>query len=344
MPLTVEAVEALLQPVLGDDPTLVPLKRLLIERTDGNPLFLEESVRSLVETGVLVGRRGAYRASAKGGTLNVPATVQAILAARIDHLNPEDKALLQAASVIGKDVPLAVLQAVGGLPEEDLRRRLARLQSGEFLYESKLFPDVEFTFRHALTHEVAYASLLSDRRRILHGTAMEAIERLSGDRKSEQIETLAHHAVRAERWPEAITYLEHAGRKAHGRSVYRQAIAFLEQALAALSHLPETREHQIRAIDLRLDLRAALYPLGEVGRSSEVLRVAEDVARAVGDSRRLAWISLFLGENCRGSAPETRPASAAASTAGSRSLEATPRYGWASDEGAGVIRPGAGPV
>ncbi len=298
-PLATEAVEALLQLVLGDDPTLVPLRRVLIERTDGNPLFLEESVRSLVETAVLVGSRGAYRAIADAKALNVPATVQAIIAARIDRLDPEDKALLQAASVIGKDVPRVVLQAVGDLPEEDLHRRLARLQSGELLYESKLFPDVEFTFKHALTHEVAYASLLTDRRRILHGTAMEAIERLSGDRKSEQIEALAHHAVRAERWPEAITYLEHAGRKAHGRSVYRQAIAYFEQALAALAHLPETREHQTRAIDLRLDLRAALYPLGEVGRSSEVLRVAEDVARAVGDSRRLAWIAIFLCENCR---------------------------------------------
>src|SRR5205823_3355085 len=193
-------------------------------RTDGNPLFLEESVRSLVETAVLVGRRGAYRAMAGTRALNVPATVHAILAARIDRLDPEDKALLQAASVIGKDVPLAVLQAVSGLPEEDLRPRLSRMQSGEFLYESKLFPDVEFTFKHALTHEVAYASLLTDRRRILHGRAMEAIERLSADRKRKQTEALAYHAVRAERWPEAVTHLEHAGRKAHGRSVYRQAI------------------------------------------------------------------------------------------------------------------------
>ena len=113
------------------DAGLEPLKRTLIERTDGNPLFLEESVRTLVETGALVGERGAYRLAQDPRTIQVPATVQAILAARIDRLSPEDKRLLQAASVVGKDVPFTLLQAIAELPDEVLRQALARLQTAE---------------------------------------------------------------------------------------------------------------------------------------------------------------------------------------------------------------------
>ena len=134
----------------------MPLKRLLIERTEGNPFFLEESVRALVETGGLVGERGAYRPLKPLDSLQVPATVQAVLAARIDRLPPEEKRLLQTAAVIGTDVPFALLQAIGELSEEELRRALGHLQAAEFLYETSLFPELEYTFKHALTHEVAY--------------------------------------------------------------------------------------------------------------------------------------------------------------------------------------------
>ena len=150
-PLTGESAEELLQTLLGSDPSLKPLARLLIERTEGNPLYLEESVRALVETAALQGSRGAYRLAAPLTSIQVPATVQAILAARIDRLAPEDKHLLQAAAVIGKDVPYTLLQAIVELPEEALRQRLATLQAGEFVYEKSLFPDLEYTFKHALT-------------------------------------------------------------------------------------------------------------------------------------------------------------------------------------------------
>ena len=169
-----ESAEELLHALLGEDQTLEPLKRALIERTEGNPFFLEESVRTLVETQVLVGERGAYRmAKAPRASWQIPATAQAILAARIDRLAPEDKRLLQAASVIGKDVPFALLQAIADVPEESLRRGLADLQAAEFLYETSLFPDLEYTFKHALTHEVAYGSMLQDRRHALHAKIVD---------------------------------------------------------------------------------------------------------------------------------------------------------------------------
>ena len=154
-PLPPERADDLLRALLGVDPVIEPLKHMLAARTHGNPLFLEESVRALVETGVLAGEHGAYRPARSVEAVEVPATVQAILAARIDRLPAEEKRLLQAASVVGKDVPLELLRAVADLGEQDLLRLLARLTVAEFLYETGLFPDSEYTFKHALTHEVA---------------------------------------------------------------------------------------------------------------------------------------------------------------------------------------------
>ena len=214
-PLPPETAEELLGALLGSDAGLEPLKRMLIARTEGNPLFLEESVRALVETGALAGERGAYRLARPLPAIQVPATVQAVLAARIDRLAPGDKALLQTASVVGKDVPFALLQATAALGEDELRTAIGRLQAAEFLYETSLFPDLEYTFKHALTHEVAYGSLLQDRRRRLHGEIVAAIERLYPDRLGEHTERLGHHAFRAERWETAAAYLRQAG--AQGR-------------------------------------------------------------------------------------------------------------------------------
>jgi tetratricopeptide (TPR) repeat protein len=286
-PLPPQSAEELLNALLGDDRTLAPLTRMLIARTEGNPFFLEESVRTLVETQVLAGERGAYRMAKAPGAWQIPATVQAILVARIDRLPPEDKRLLQAASVVGKDVPLALLQAIAELPEDHLRRGLAHLQSAEFLYETSLFPDLEYTFKHALTHDVTYGSLLQDRRRALHCRIVETIERLYPDRLVQHIERLAYHAFRGELKDKAVTYLRQAGAKAMGRSAYREVVACLEQALTALGPAPDHREMQELAIDLRFELRLALTPLGEYQRALGYLREAQTLAMDLGDRRRL---------------------------------------------------------
>ena len=204
--LTRQAVEELLQALLGADPRIVPLKQLLMERTEGNPFFLEESVRMLAESLVLAGVRGAYRLVKPFQTIRVPATVQAVLAARIDRLPAEDKHLLQTAAVIGKQVPLALLQAVADQPADPLRRGLAHLQAAEFLYDMGLFPDVQYAFTHTLTHEVAYGSLLQERRRALHARIIEAIETLYADRLAEWRDRLAYHVVRGEVWSKAPAY------------------------------------------------------------------------------------------------------------------------------------------
>jgi class 3 adenylate cyclase/tetratricopeptide (TPR) repeat protein len=299
-PLPPASAEAMLQSLLGDDvgtthaSPLQTLKQMLIERTQGNPFFLEESVRTLVETQVLVGAPGAYRLAIALPSIQVPATVQAVLAARIDRLPPEEKQLLQTAAVIGTEVPLALLQAIANAPEEGLHRGLGQLQAAKFLYETRLFPEHAYTFKHALTQQVAYETLLQERRRTLHARIVEALEALAGDRLAEQVERLAHHALRGGIWDKALVYGRQAGEKAMARSAYREAVGYFEQALSVLPHLPEQRDTREQAIDLRLALRSALRPFGDFGRILAALREAESLAAALDDPRRLVQVSVSL--------------------------------------------------
>ena len=296
-PLPPESAEQLLRGLVGEDASLAPLKRVLIERTQGNPFFLEETVWTLVETQALLGERGTYHLARALPSIQVPATVQAVLAARIDRLPPEEKRVLQTAAIIGTEVPWPLLRAIAEVPEEELQHGLARLQAAEFLYETSLYPEREYTFKHALTHEVAYGSLLQERRRMLHAHIVEAIETLYPDRLTDQVERLAHHALRGEVWDKAVVYFRQAGEKAMARSARHEAVGYFEQALSALPHLPETRHTREQAIDLRLALRSPLQPSGDLGRILALLREAEALATALDDPRRLAHISLFLSRN-----------------------------------------------
>ena len=290
--LPAESAAQLLAALLGPDPGLVPLMQMLVKR--GNPFFLEETVRTLVETGALVGERGAYRLTRAVETLQVPATVQTILAARIDRLPAQEKQLLQAASVIGKDVHYTLLTAIAEQPEETLRRGLAHLQEAEFLYETRLFPDLEHTFKHALTHEVTYASLLGDRRRQLHAKIVTATERLYADRLSEHVERLAHHALRGQLWDKAVQYGRQAGARALDHSAAKEALAAFDQARAALHELPESQERTEQLIDLCFEQRNALLLVAEFERLAEILHEARTLSERLGDQQRLAWALGYL--------------------------------------------------
>ena len=293
-PLPPATAADLLKGLLGQHESLGPVKSLLVARTEGNPFFLEECVRTLVETQVLVGDRAAYRLAKPLHAIQVPASVQAVLASRIDRLDPDDKRLLQAASVIGKDVAFTLLTAISEMPEEELRQRLTRLQQAEFLFETGLFPDLEYTFTHALTHGVAYGGLLQERRRTLHGRILETMERIGGERRAEQLELLADHAFKGEVWPKAVTYLRQAGAKAAWRSANREAVALLEQALVALAGLPEGRETSETAIDVRLEMRPPLLQLGELQKALALSQQAENIAKLIGDESRLARVYTYL--------------------------------------------------
>jgi class 3 adenylate cyclase/tetratricopeptide (TPR) repeat protein len=282
--LPAESAGELLEALLGDDPGLASLKQRLVKR--GNPFFLEETVQTLVETKALAGERGRYRLTQPVQAIQVPPTVQAMLAARIDRLPPEDKRLLQVASVVGKDVPFALLQAIAELPDEALRGGLSRLQAAEFLYETGLYPDLEYAFKHALTHDVTYGGLLQERRRELHARIVEAIETLHRDRLGGEIERLAHHALRGELREKAVDYLRQAGGKAAARSAPEDARVWFEQALGVLEALPESQSTLEQAFEIRLELRPVMQQLGEGRRMLERLREAEALAERLNDDRR----------------------------------------------------------
>jgi predicted ATPase len=191
--------------------------------------------------------------------------------------------------VIGKDVPFLLLQAIADRSDEELRQGIARLQTAEFIYETRLFPDLEYTFKHALTHEVAYVSLLQERRRFLHVRIVEAVERLYSDRLSEHVELLGHHALRGELWEKAVEYSHQAGRKAAARSANREAIACFEQALATLEPLPNSRRMIEKAVDVRLDLGPALVSKSGFGATEveENYTRARELCERLEDTHRL---------------------------------------------------------
>jgi class 3 adenylate cyclase/DNA-binding winged helix-turn-helix (wHTH) protein/tetratricopeptide (TPR) repeat protein len=280
--LTARDSRVVVQSALQTTPLADALQREIVGKAAGNPFFLEELTRAVVAE------------VPRPPTLVVPDTVQAVLAARMDQLPPEEKYLLQVAAVLGMDVSVPQLQAVAEVPEDVLSRGLAHLQAGEFLYETRLVPDHGYTFTHALTQQVAYETLLQERRRALHARIVEALDALAGERVAEQVERLAHHALRGEVWDKAVAYCRQAGEKAMARSAYREAVEYFEEALSALTHLPETRATREQAIDLRFALYAVLMPLGNSGRILACLREAESLAVSLDDQRRLRQVALFL--------------------------------------------------
>jgi class 3 adenylate cyclase/tetratricopeptide (TPR) repeat protein len=284
--LPVENVDEFLVDLVGSDPSVEPLKKTLLKR--GNPLFLEESVRTLVETGKLVGKRGDYRLTEAVDILDIPATVQTMLAARIDRLEAEDKRLLQTASVIGKDVPFELLKAIADIGEAKLTNALVRLQAAEFVYEAGLYPDVEYTFKHALTHEVAYGELTHDRRRAIHARIVDAIETVYANRVEDHVERLAHHAFRGEVWEKAVKYLREAGQRAFARSANVEAVKLWEQALEATDQLPEGQNRARQAIDTRLDLRGPLLAIGQISKTLKLSQQALTLAELSNDHYRTA--------------------------------------------------------
>jgi predicted ATPase/class 3 adenylate cyclase len=293
-PLQPTSAEELLQHLLGSNKDLVPLKELLIHRTEGNPFFTEESVRSLAETGVLVGEKRAYRPGLRIDEIRIPSTVQNVVADRIDRLPIEMKHLLQTAAVIGVIVPLPLLRAVAALAEDELRGHLAHLQAAEFLYETKLFPQLEYTFKHALTNEVVYGALLHERRTFLHARTVNALEEMARNTSQDYSEMLAQHAFHGELWEKAVAYLRQAGTKAMARAANLEAVVFFERALDALTRLPDGFEKLEQAVDLRLELRNALFLSGEFKRLYRYLQEAESFAEALGNPRKLGRVLNFL--------------------------------------------------
>ena len=241
-PLGGQSADEMLHALLGGDASLQSLKRLIIDKTEGNPFFMEEIVRALVEQGVLV-RNGATKLTKPLTEIHVPPTVHGILASRIDALPASEKGLLQTLAVIGKNFPLNLVKHITASPDDLLEPMLKGLQTGEFIYEQPALGEAEYTFKHALTQEVAYNSVLLERRRLLHERTGEAIETLFKDRIDDHLAELAHHYSRTANARKAVEYLFRAGGQATGaRSAFSEAISLLSGALEFLKLLPDDAE------------------------------------------------------------------------------------------------------
>ncbi|MBI3800513.1 MAG: AAA family ATPase [Deltaproteobacteria bacterium] len=273
--------------VRGIEENFRALKHLILEKTEGTPFFMEEVVQELFEQGVL-GREGVEtrHVASLPADLHIPTTVQGVLAARIDRLAPDEKALLQQLAVIGREFPLGLVRQVVPRSEDELYRVLASLQHKEFLYEQPAFPEVEYIFKHALTQEVAYNSVLHERRKALHERTAQAIEKLFQDRLDEHYSDLAHHYSRSGNTEKAVEYLGLAGQQAEQRSAYTEAITHLTTALELLKTLPDTPERTQQELNLLITLGPALtttkgWAAPEVGRA---YARAQELCRQVGET------------------------------------------------------------
>jgi class 3 adenylate cyclase/predicted ATPase len=283
-----ESAEEVLSALLGDGKDLVPLKRLIIEKTGGNPFFIEEMVQALFEQGVLA-RNGAVKIVKSMNRIRLSATVHDVLASRIDRLPPNEKELLQTLAVIGAEFPVSLATAVTGLAQDDLTPVLTNLQLAEFIYERPALTDVAYTFKHALTHDVAYNSVLIERRKLLHERAGAAIETLYSERLDDHLSAIAHHYSQSHNAQKAIHYLRLAGAQAAHRSANREAVVYFREALDLLNSLPETLDRKREELDLLLMLGPATMTLAGYGapEATAVYRLARDLCGLLGDNSKM---------------------------------------------------------
>ena len=288
-PLGKVEAEELLSFLLGNDVSLTALKSLILEKTEGTPFFMEEVVQTLVDEGALSGERGSYRLETTPTELHISPTVQGVLAARIDRLVAAEKALLQQLSVIGRQFPLSLIKHVVAQPEAELYRLLSSLQTKEFLYEQPAFPEVEYLFKHALTQEVAYGTVLQEQRKSLHERTGQAMEGLYADNLDDHYGELAYHYQRSGNAEKAIEYLHLAGEQAAQRSANEEAIRHLTAAGELVKTFPDTPERTERELAIQTRLGPTLiatmgYAAPEV---EEVYSRARKLCQQVEDSSQV---------------------------------------------------------
>jgi predicted ATPase len=293
-PLGRESADEMLSTLLGDSSELAPLKRLIVQRSDGNPFFMEETVQMLLDEGALV-RNGAVKLITPLAELKIPPTVQAILASRIDRLAPASKDLLQTLAVIGREFPQSLIRAVVAKSDDELSQMLNDLQLGEFIYEQPAVGDAEYIFKHALTQEAAYNSVLIERRKYQHeriGAALETLYRSSPD---DHLPELAHHYARSANPRKAVEYCQRACERSSNRASFAQAVIQFETALARLQELPDDDLRAELELDLRNTVHWALISLKGYGSPEGELSAARalELARRPGVSWEKSWIALY---------------------------------------------------
>ncbi|HKU09495.1 MAG TPA: AAA family ATPase [Bradyrhizobium sp.] len=286
--LDTNSANALLDSLLGQEVGLAALKSRILRHTGQIPLFIEEVARQLIDRGVTGSDAARFAEPAQWEALEIPPTVQGVIASRIDRLPKEDKSLLQIASVIGSRVSPQLLATVTGMPIAQLQSRLWSLEILDFLNESRSMSQPDYVFAHDLVREVAYDSILRSQREVLHRRILTALE-ASGASAEDLSEALCHHAARAQEWGKADRYGHMAAKKAFARSAFREATQYFKVAMDAVDRQPESTLREQRAIDLRLEARLAFVSLGSIDEWFSLGRDGEARAEKIGDeARRLA--------------------------------------------------------
>ena len=303
-PLEANPADELLTALLTDAGELRPFKKLIIEKSEGNPLFIEEIVRALFENGTIVREGERVQVTRPRAEISIPATVEGIVASRIDRLPPEEKSLLQALAVIGEEFPLPVALHALGRPEDELLKGLAYLQSAEFIYERPTVAHTEYTFKHALLHDVAYKSVLQERRKTIHGRTAEAFEKLWANRLEDHLDKLVHHYRLSGNGPKTVHYLHQAGQHAYERSAVSEALMHFNAALEAVGQLPSDPATAELELALHISLGNSLMSTGGFAAEGVVksFERARELCKLVGDSSQLvpALFGLWVFHNFGG--------------------------------------------
>lgn len=276
--------------LMGNDGSLAPVKKRILAQAQGNPLFTEELVQTLKDTKFLDGHPGDYRVAKKTGRAEIPQTIHSVIAARIDLLDGFPKSLLQTSSVIGMDISVALLSGMMNVTSTEISEGLRTLEIADFLRKIRSGTSADYSFKHELTREVVYSTMLLGLRRSLHAKAVEVIETRFADRLDEHIDRLADHAYQAGLWEKAVPYQLRSCRRAIKRGANHDAISICERGLETLSHLPASAARTKTEIDFRLALVIALEPLGRHRQIANVLREASRLADSSGDPQRTAAV------------------------------------------------------
>ena len=292
--------------VLPTDTISATLEQQILTKAQGNPFFLEEIAQTLVDQGALRRESGMTLPPA----MQLPATVQEVLGARIDRLPADEKALLQTLAVIGHVCSRRLLMHIVAQPEAEVSQHLTNLQAAELIYEQPAAPEPTVTFKHILTQEVAYHSLSPARQRGLHERTAHAIEALVSERLAEHYSELAYHYSRSDNMQKAVVYLQRAGQQAADRSSYREAITHLTRGLGLLPHLPDAQERSRQELDLQITLGHAL--IATKGQAAPDVEQAFTRARALceqlGETSQLSAVlgGLRAVYEVRGELPKAR--------------------------------------
>jgi class 3 adenylate cyclase/tetratricopeptide (TPR) repeat protein len=300
--LGIPSCNEMLQVLFEDGKVDVKVRNLILERASGNPLFIEEFTQNLLENGFIEKKEDKYVLTKEVSDIQVPDTIQGLIAARIDRLEENIKRTMQIASVIGRDFAFRILHRISEMRDE-LKAYLLSLQGLEFIYEKSLFPELEYIFKHALTQEVAYNSLLAGRRKDLHRKVGEAMETIFADRLAEYTSLIGEHFLRGEAWEQAFDYLEKAGDAAARLYSHAEARLHYGRAIEALDHLAETEENRRRRVDTIIKQTLSSWRADSPERNLMRLSQAEQLAKGLsspggaseGDSLRLARVHFWLG-------------------------------------------------